>query len=141
MTTATVLGHPNVIDLRESKALGFTHPGPINTAEAVATLYIRDDDLGRCHLHAVIAIAVLNGLDLLTTKLALDQGHTEGNPLAALLLRNPWALVACKVLLVAILVAAALTHRRVLVRHVAAAWFVAGVYALVVVLNTAHWTA
>jgi len=106
----------------------------VNTADAFRDLYT----LPRTHFHAIVAVAVLNALDLLTTKIALDRGAVEGNPLAELLLRYPAVLVGAKVFLCGCLLAAAVLHRRVTASQVAAAWFVVGVYSLVVVLNTCH---
>ena len=109
----------------------------VNTAACFSDLYT-DRRLTRTHLHAVIAIAALNALDLVTTKLALDRGATEGNPVAAFMLTYPGLLIASKVLLCAGLLAGALLHREITQRLLAAAWFVPGVYSLVVVLNTVH---
>lgn len=110
----------------------------LNSSLEVLDLYTVERPLARSHLHAIVATAVLNGLDLVTTKLALDQGSTEANPIAALVLRWPAVLIGLKVLLCAGLLAGALLHREITPRLLAAAWFVTGVYSLVVVLNTTH---
>lgn len=133
----------------------------LNSAVTVAHLY--DGTLASSHLHAVVSIAALNGLDIATTAVALRLGHIEANPLAKLLI--DWHLLwPSKVILPALTVLAVVFADRIrawqhgsrlrawwlvhrpgwlwklpdLTRLSAnnAAWFVAGVYSLVVVLNT-----
>jgi hypothetical protein len=112
--------------------------------------------LHRSHLRAVVVIAVLNGLDILTTVLCLRAGGVEGNPLAQVMLDYNllWPSKVALPLLAVVLVVAhdqieawGRAHRprwlprtnlpdlsRFAVHNLA--WFVAGIYALVVVLNT-----
>jgi hypothetical protein len=83
---------------------------------------------------AVAAIAVLNLLDLLTTRMLLGyQGAIEGNPLAALLLTNG-VVGVCKALVIGALVFRVSRRRPTIAFH-ALLWFVAGFYALTVLSN------
>jgi hypothetical protein len=117
---------------------------------------ITQNRLARSHLGAVILIAVLNGLDILTTALCLRAGGVEGNPLADFLLQNHllWpSKVFIPLLAVALVVSGdSMTawwrshrpswHPRVVLPDLSPfalnnlAWAVVGVYSLVVVLNT-----
>lgn len=112
--------------------------------------------LAKSHLWAVSVIAVLNGLDILTTVLCMRIGGVEGNPLADFLLKNHllWPSKVFLPALAIVLVVAGdsmsawwAAHRpswlpRVVLPDLSpfalnnVAWFVAGVYSLVVVLNT-----
>lgn len=120
------------------------------------TLTITPTRLARSHLWAVSLIAGLNGLDILTTALCLSTGGVEGNPLARFLLENH-LLWPSKVFIPALAVILVVfgdtlsawweSHRpswlpRLVLPDLSPfavhnlAWFVVGVYSLVVVLNT-----
>lgn len=77
---------------------------------------------------------MLNALDLLTTHLALQRGGIEGNPIAQALLDGDLLGPAKLALVVA--TAAGAYYGRSTLRLVNAAWFVAGLYALVIVSNS-----
>lgn len=112
--------------------------------------------LTRSHIWAVSFIAALNALDILTTVLCLRAGGVEGNPLADFLLQYH-LLWPSKVFLPALAVVLVVfedslsswwaAHRpswlpRVVLPDLSPfavnnlAWFVAGIYSLVVVMNT-----
>lgn len=84
-------------------------------------------------LVAVLALAVLNVADVLTTRLILAHGAVEADPLSALLLQGG-ALLWAKVLILAALFVAVLT-RRPRVGVMALACGAAGMYATAVVSN------
>lgn len=114
----------------------------------------------RSHLWAVGLIAALNGLDIITTLLCLRSGGVEGNPLAKFLLDYHllWpSKIFLPIFTVALVVfgktiddAIAARWKRLRPRWLPRvnlpdlsafavhnlAWFVCGVYSLVVVLNT-----
>ena len=110
----------------------------------------------RSHLWAVSLIAVLNGFDILTTILCLRQGGIEGNPLSNFLLQNhllwPSKVFLPLFALTAVIAGDSMTRAWQSIRpswlprlnlpdlsplavH-NLAWFVCGVYSLVVVMNT-----
>lgn len=102
-------------------------------APTVGTSLPTRHGLRRSHLWAATAIALLNGLDIVTTRLVLDRGGIEANPIAELLIE--WDFLGpLKLLLVVTTAAGAYFHRSTL-RLVNAAWFVAGIYVLVIVSN------
>lgn len=126
----------------------------ITTSPAAALVQPRQ--LLRSHLWAVSIIAGLNGLDIVTTALCLREGGVEGNPLAQFLL-DYHLLWPSKVFLPLFAVALVLFGGamtawwqrvrppwlpRVNLPDLSPfavhnlAWFVCGVYSLVVVLNT-----
>lgn len=89
----------------------------------------------RSRLRAVVLIAVLNVLDIVTTTAALRMGADEGNPVAAFLI-DRHLLVPAKVVLCGTVVAGIRYRRRRPVRLPSFEWLVVGVYTLVVTLNT-----
>lgn len=88
---------------------------------------------------AVWVIAILNMGDIVSTYVALSMGRVESNPLAAFFLETK-ALIPLKIFICAWLIFGAILARQrrqmVPIGALCAAWFVAGVYGLVVVLNT-----
>lgn len=84
-------------------------------------------------------IVVLNILDVITTYACLKLGASEGNPIAKWMLETgtlPFFKVAiCGWLLATVML---FTPKNVSLTVVNAAWFVAGIYSFVIVLNTAH---
>lgn len=82
---------------------------------------------------AIVLIALLNGADVLTTRLVIARSGVEANPLAGVLLSNG-ALLWVKLIIVAL---AALVAVRIAPRLgvLLMAWFVAGVYATAVLSN------
>lgn len=119
-------------------------------------IVITAPQLARSHLWAVSMLAALNALDILTTVLCLRAGGVEGNPLANFLLKYH-LLWPSKVFLPALAVVLVVcgdqmtqwwrAHRpswlpRINLPELSPfavhnlAWFVAGIYSLVVVMNT-----
>jgi hypothetical protein len=99
----------------------------------------RRDALQRSRLAAVIAIAVLNTFDLITTYVAIAAGAHEANPVVAWMISSRLVIVF-KVAICASLIIGALfakrRRRRVTLTGLCTAWAVVGVYSLVVVINT-----
>ena len=99
----------------------------------------RRDALQRSRLAAVIAIALLNTFDLITTYVAIAAGAHEANPVVAWMISSR-VVVVFKVAICASLIIGALLARRrrhrVTLTGLCTAWAVVGVYSLVVVLNT-----
>ena len=94
---------------------------------------------GRLVSIAAVAIVVLNVLDIITTRLALAGGATEGNPLASLFVHHLPIFVAIEVLLPALVALRMwVMSERTPPMLLAAMWWVAGVYSLVVVINGLH---
>ena len=127
---------PGVIDLRDDRS------GPIvGRSPAAAEAYERRDATQQARFVAVLVIAVLNALDLVTTYLAISVGAHEANPVVSWAISSPLVAVA-KVLICGTLIAgAAFTRRwrrRVSLPAVCAAWAVVGFYALVVLLNVVN---
>jgi hypothetical protein len=88
---------------------------------------------------AAVAIVVLNVLDIITTRLALLDGATEGNPLAALFVHHLPIFVAIKVLLPGLVGLRMWTVRdRTPPMLLAAMWWVVGVYSMVITINALH---
>ena len=85
------------------------------------------------HLWAATAIALLNGLDIVTTRLVLDRGGVEANPIADFLIT--WQLLGPLKLLLVASTAAGAYFAMTTMRLVNAAWFVSGIYVLVIVSN------
>lgn len=52
-----------------------------------------DEDLHRLRFLAVVGLVALNACDLLLTRILLDLGGTELNPLMALMIEGPWGVV------------------------------------------------
>lgn len=90
--------------------------------------------LQRAALVALVAIAVLNVADVVTTRALLGRGATESNPLAGLLLGG-YRVEAVKFAALAVLGFRFHRNPSPSVGRVAAAWFVAGFYFLTVVSN------
>lgn len=92
-------------------------------------------------LTAVISIAVLNVLDFLTTITAFHYGATEGNPIAKFLL-GYGLLWPTKALVTIVMVGAILIQRYhtktkpFQLNQVCFMWFVTGIYACVILVNT-----
>lgn len=127
-------GGQEVIDLRDDPT------GPIvgRSPSASASTYERRDATQRARFIAVVAIAVLNVFDLITTYAAIAEGAHEGNPLVAWAISSPLVGVA-KVLVCGTLILGAViasrTRRVVSLPALCAAWAVVGIYSLVVLLN------
>ena len=84
----------------------------------------------------VIALFVLNGLDLVLTYWALALGASEGNPLAVWLIETKMGIVL-KLGICLIAVAGLYVRPKTTVLQLCATWFTVGIYALVCVLNAA----
>ncbi len=130
-----------VVDLRSGEAvidLRADRTGPIVGRSPSAVAYERRDATQRARFVAVVVIAVLNVLDLVTTYAAIAAGAHEGNPLVSWAISSPLVAVA-KVLVCGTLILGALiasrTRRVVSLPALCAAWAVVGIYSLVVLLN------
>lgn len=84
----------------------------------------------------VIALFVLNALDLVLTYTALAMGATEGNPLAVWLIETKLGIIL-KMGICLIAVAGLLVRPKTTVLMLCATWFTVGIYALVCILNLA----
>ncbi len=90
-------------------------------------------ELRRAGVVALVALAVLNVADVITTRLLLGRGGIELNPIADRLLRSNLALVVK--LGIVIVLGAHFIRRRPSLNVVCTMWMVVGVYALVVTLG------
>jgi len=129
-------GDEVVIDLRDDRS------GPIVGRSPAATeVYERRDATQRARFIAVVVIAALNALDLVTTYAAIAAGAHEGNPLVSWAISSPLVAVA-KVLVCGSLILGAAFARRsrrvVSLPALCTAWAVVGIYSLVVVLNAVN---
>lgn len=103
----------------------------------VVTRYVPQGDLQTSRWRAIIWIAALQILDIVTTYTAIKMvGASEGNPLAVWLV-DTYMIVAAKAFVVLLIVWFA-ALKPATVRTTAASWFCVGTYVLAVVLNTAH---
>ncbi len=88
---------------------------------------------------AALAIVVLNILDIITTRFALQRGGTEGNPLASLFVHHLPVFVAIKVLLPGLVALRMwVTRNRTSAGLLAAMYWVVGVYSMAIVINALH---
>jgi len=88
---------------------------------------------------AAIAIVALNVLDVITTKLALASGGTEGNPLASLFVYHLPIFITIKILLPGLVATRMWVLRdKITPMLLAAMWWVVGAYSLAIVVNTIH---
>lgn len=94
------------------------------------------DELRRAGLVALGLLFVLNVADVVVTRLLLDRGGVELNPLADQLLASNSALLA-KLAIVLLLTLHVLRQPPRLI-VLCFMWLVAGVYAFVVVINTSQ---
>jgi hypothetical protein len=142
-----------LVDLRDAPSVRFSDPPPFEataggfrwwrgrratTAPPLAVVE-RRDAIQQARFIAVVIIAVLNGLDLITTYVALARGAHEGNPIVAWMISSR-VVVLAKVFLCGMLILGALVARdrrhRVTLAGLCTAWAVVGVYSLVVLINT-----
>jgi hypothetical protein len=138
-----------LVDLRDAPSLRFGVPHRLQewraasrTARRLAyppAAIERRDSLERSRLAAVITIAALNGVDLVTTYVAIARGAHEANPIVAWMISSH-AVVVAKIAICASLVIGAVVAKRrklrVSLAGLCTAWAVVGVYSLVVVINT-----
>jgi hypothetical protein len=87
----------------------------------------------RWRIGAVVALIVLNALDLLTTHAFLEAGVPEANPIAAAGLAGGWV-GPLKAALLGLLLARVL-RRQPRIGSTCAMWFVTGLYTVVVFVN------
>jgi hypothetical protein len=88
---------------------------------------------------AAVAIVALNVLDIITTRLALVDGATEGNPLAALFVNNLPLFVTIKLVLPGLVALRMWSIRDTATPMLLAAmWWVVGVYSMVITINALH---
>ena len=88
---------------------------------------------------AAIAIVMLNILDVVTTKLALQGKGVEGNPIAALFVYHLPIFVAIKVLLPGVVALRIWAHRnQTTPMLLASMWWVVGVYCMTIAINLLH---
>lgn len=94
----------------------------------------------RSYLIAATSLVVLNVADIAVTRAALQGGASELNPIARLFVDYGWVAFPVKFgVPFAVLVLAMTRQVRLREWHVAAIWFVVGVYTLAVVLNVVTW--
>ncbi len=116
---------PAVIDLREPRADASSTGGDVATE-------LRQHR--RIRLAGLVALVVLNALDVLTTYRALEAGATEANPVGAFFIDTgllPWAKLAVLVFL-----GVKTLRAEPKLATTSALWFVVGVYAMAIVSNT-----
>ena len=130
-----------LIDLRDAPTIRLTGPPVLEVAgdSVVVPEIERRDATQRARYIAVVAIAVLNIFDIITTYVAISMGAHEGNPIVAWMISSKFIIFA-KILTCGALIFGALLasqrRRRVTLPGLCIAWAVVGVYALVVALNT-----
>jgi len=136
-TSRSILAEPargSVAPERETAQTSGHRPPP--TSSAIAE---RRDALQRSRLAAVIAIAVLNTFDLITTYVAIAAGAHEANPVVAWMISSRLVIVFKVAVCASLIIGALLAkrrRRRVTLTGLCTAWAVVGVYSLVVVINT-----
>ena len=124
--TTAGFGPGSVIDLTGPEALLYTD----ERASVVPANLVRN---------AAAAIVVLNVLDIVTTRLALSQGASEGNPLTNLFVHHLWLFILIKVGLPGLVSYRLWSIRdRVTPVLLAGMWWVVGVYSMVIILNALH---
>ncbi len=137
-------GSAPLIDLRDAPTVRLSGPPVLersSDAEGIAGPHgiERRDATQRARYVAVIVIAVLNILDIITTYIAISMGAHEGNPIVAWMISSRFIIFA-KILTCGGLIFGALLasqrRRRVTLPGLCIAWAVVGVYSLVVLLNT-----
>jgi hypothetical protein len=99
----------------------------------------RRTDTWRAWFVAIGAIVLLNAIDIVTTYVAIDMGADEGNPIVAWMISNRLVIVVKAAVCAGIVASAVVARRRgrrVTLAELSLAWFVVGVYTLVVVLNS-----
>lgn len=99
----------------------------------------RRADIRRSYRRAAVTVAAANTLDIALTFRALGRGHTEGNPIAAWMIDH-WLIIPAKVAVCAFILAVAFSPAawfasRISEVSVRRVWFVAGVYACVVLVG------
>jgi hypothetical protein len=88
---------------------------------------------------SAVAIVVLNVLDVVTTRVALVRGGTEGNPLASLFVYHLPIFVAIKVLFPGFVALRMwVTRTRTPPALLAVMFWVVGVYSMAIVVNALH---
>jgi hypothetical protein len=137
-------GEP-LVDLRDAPTIRLAGPRSFDAdtshgaTQADVQLLERRDATQRARYVAVLIIAALNVLDIVTTYTAISLGAHEGNPLVAWMISSRFVIFA-KILVCGGLIFGAIVasnrRRRVTLPGLCIAWAVVGVYSLVVVLNT-----
>jgi hypothetical protein len=89
--------------------------------------------LRRARIVAALALIVLNIADLITTRMFLDRGLEEGNPVSALLLSNGSMPFVKSAILIGLTWSAVRSVPRV--ATTCAMWFVVGLYTTVIAVN------
>ena len=109
---------------------------PVVGAEQLARTGMVPERLVRL---AAVAIVILNVLDVVTTRVALARGATEGNPLASLFVYHLPIFVAIKVLLPGLVALRMwVTRTRTPPALLAVMFWVVGVYSMAIVVNALH---
>lgn len=106
-----------------------------NLSPSTGTASISDRTAFRSRFAAVVIVTIFNVLDLGLTYWALSLGAREGNPLAIWLIETKIG-IYLKLGICASLIAALKWKPETSVMSLAGAWFAAGVYFLVVILNS-----
>jgi hypothetical protein len=139
MTITDTVERLAVIDLRDPKPVT---PVRIQTTDWAALIDRHQRaataaSVDRSHRAALWAIAYFNVGDVVLTKLALDRGASEGNPISAFLLDHS-LLWPSKALLMMVFGSLAFSPRTRLATETETrrSWFVAGLYSCVVLVNT-----
>lgn len=96
-----------------------------------------DASLRKSNRIGIVAVIILNILDIVTTYWALSLGASEGNPLSSFLISSH-LLIPSKILVVGAIVYAVLTDQDPTVRSNSMLWWVVGVYSLTILLNAIH---
>jgi hypothetical protein len=91
------------------------------------------DHLRRARVIAAVLLVILNIADLVTTRMFLDRGLEEGNPISAVLLSNGSMPFVKTLLLLGIAWSAVRAAPRV--STTVAMWFVVGLYTTVIGVN------
>jgi Domain of unknown function (DUF5658) len=123
----------SVIDLRDA------HHAPPGSSSTMAkrTVLNPSSDLAvflrRARISAAVMLIVLNIADLVTTKMFLDRGLEEGNPVSALLLSSGTMPFAKSAILIGLTWSAVRSVPKV--ATTCAMWFVVGLYTTVIGVN------
>jgi hypothetical protein len=122
-----------VIDLRESPS---ATAGSTTTAAKRTQLNPSNDlavFLRRARISAAVMLILLNIADLVTTRMFLDRGLEEGNPVSALLLSSGTMPFAKSAILIGLTWSAVRSVPKV--ATTCAMWFVVGLYTTVIGVN------
>jgi hypothetical protein len=86
----------------------------------------------------LVVLLILNVLDVATTYYCLSRGALELNPLASFLIESKLLVPSKMLVLTALIVGCWSSGKKLTVPALCGLWFVVGVYALAITLNTVH---